>query len=173
MKKFVWGALLGIGLFVYAFGGSITEKAEWTDTFTYLMGDSTMTDTTDTFFTEFAYDLSRYRTVKIFYQADMTTRIVDTLDSLMSCSVWVDVQTGTGSAEGYWNTLTTFIITGDSLYTTDGWDLKYVTLVDSIDKYLRCRSRIQTQDSDSGGTLSEKIANDYTIEHTLEILARE
>jgi len=169
MKKIVWGILLGIGLVAYVMAGSITEKVTWTDTFAYLKGDSTVTDTVDTFFTEFSYDMSAYRVTKLFYQPDVT------FGGMSSCSAWVDVQTGTGSEEGYWRTLTTFIITGDSLYSTSGWDLRYTVVVDSVDRYLRFVSRIQTQDSDSGASDGEKVKGDstYTISHTLEILARE
>lgn len=173
MKKIIWGILLGIGLFVYALGGSITEKVTWTDTFLFLRGDAEAVDTTDTFFYELAYDMSPYRVVKLFYQANMTTRIVDTLDSLMHCSMFVDIQTGTGSKEGYWGTLKTLIITGDSLYSTSGWDLDYTLGADSVDKFLRFVSRIKTQASDSGDSAAEKIANAYTAEHLLEILGRE
>jgi hypothetical protein len=144
--------------------------------FFFLGGDSTQTTVIDTTFKYGDVDLTPYRSVKFLYQADVA------YGSLASCTNFVDLQVGTANGissdgPGYWKTLTTWVITGDSLYSTTGYNLIYNVPADSALSAYRLRYRTKTVLADSGDGWynhgSERVATRNYINGTMEVIGRQ
>lgn len=167
MKRIVWLCLLIAGLWAIVMGGGFTTVTKSvSNTFTFLGGDSTNHIYTDTFYYELPDDFSGYRFLKVYYQCDVAW------GDMSNGTSFVDLQTGTGSREGYWTTLTTWTITDDSLITTSGYDLVYALLADSVENHLRLRIRMQT-DSSGNADLTDFIDSTWTMTDYIQVMARD
>lgn len=151
----------------YVMGAGLDDHRTWTTSFVFLGGDSTAASATDTSYHEMPSNFIGARFARFYYQADVTW------GGMSNCSAFVDWQTGTGGLDGNWQTLRIDTITGDSLFSTSGYDLEYVPSVDSLRKYFRFRFRVQTDADDTGASAGEKVDSTYTISNTLDYFTRE
>lgn len=174
MKKWVLLAMLVLAMAICVFAGdSYFETRTLTTTFTYLGGDSTVASYYDTTYMPLvftAHPLSQYRFNKLQYQANVTW------GGMSNCTTWVQIQQGPGSHvsdDGTYDTLQSFVITDDSLYTTSGYDLIYTWGADSIKPHVRLRFIVRTDADDSGASAGEKVDSSYTIAHTIHAWGRD
>jgi len=154
--------LLLVGVAVYVCGAGYNETRTSTTTFTFLRGDSTVTDTAETSYVDLNIPTGNYRFNKLTYQADVAW------GGMANCSAFVMLEQGPGSDVAPFDSIQTFVITGDSLYSTGGYDLVYTWSADSAKPHVRLRVIVRTDDDDTGASAGEKVDSSYTINHTIE-----
>ena len=167
MKRIILLAMLVLATVIYVWAGSYKETRTWTDTFTYLQGDSTVADTTEVFYYEPNFPAYKYRFNKLQYQADVT------FGGMTVCTALVTLEQGPGTTDNPYDTIKTFIITGDSTYATTGYNLIYTWLADSAKPDIRIKVTVMTDADDSGASAGEKVDSSYTIAHTIHAWGRD
>lgn len=164
MKRWIMLFLLLVGMVVFVNGERL--HVELADSVTFLGGDSTNENYTDTLYYEFPLDVSDFRFCKILYQS-----LPDT-GELLYCSTWVSFQTGTGGLDGLWQTIgAEMIITDDSNFTTTGYNLINSMSTDSLLNFLRMRVIMYT-DSTGEDSLTPHIADNYIQNHTVDVILK-
>lgn len=167
MKKFLFTVLLLAGMAGYVCGEANLTTFTINDSHLFMSGDTTTSETQSvTTYHELGVNYEDYRIGKTFYQADIHAA------TIVSETVTVTIQTGTGGLDGYWIDLAEYIITQDSFITTSGWDLVVNITAESLYQRMRLKVIMQS-DSTGNGDMKDVSDSTFLITHTLEVLARE